>query len=347
MSNPYEFFNYLEQLQPSIRLDAGQPEIPVRGEIIQAAVDSLLKGETGYASTRGLQELREAIAEVEKVTPQEVIVAPGAKFLIVAEIARAEKIAVISPHWSAYTLMVKEMGKKLRVIRTTYQSRWTPDLADLRDLDASLLILNYPNNPTGRVLPPRELQRLIDIVESRGIKIVSDEVYGDISFVDFQSPREIYENVVTVKSFSKLYSMTGFRLGYAIASPEEIEKIRSFLEATVTSVPIFVQRAGIRAIEMKDEIAKEIKKEYRRRTMKAKSILRGLKFHAPEGAFYIFLKIPMDGFAFSRKLLKRDVAVFPGSMFGNYPDFIRISLAGMGWERGLHIIKEEVQCALQ
>ncbi|MBP1912805.1 pyridoxal phosphate-dependent aminotransferase [Thermococcus stetteri] len=344
MFNAYEFFNRINGVNPEARLDAGQPDIPVREDIIEETIESLRRGETGYTSTEGMAELRERIAEIEGVSADEVIVGPGAKILIAAEIAAAKRVAVISPHWNAYSLISRQFGKEVNVIKTSLEDGWTPRV---EEIDAELLILNYPNNPTGRVLAESELRSILEAAEERGIKVLSDEVYAELSFKQFTPARELYDNVVTVKSFSKLYSMTGFRLGYAISERDEIRRIQRFIESTVTCVPPFIQRAGLKALELREELSKEVREVYRRRVRMALKILRGLDFLEPEGGFYIFLRVPMDSVIFAERLLSRGVAVFPGVAFGDYPNFIRISLSGRGLERGLRVIREELECALE
>ncbi|AFK23184.1 pyridoxal phosphate-dependent aminotransferase [Pyrococcus sp. ST04] len=344
MFNVYELFNKINELKPRIRLDVGQPDIPVAEEIISAAIESLRNRETGYVSTAGIPELREKIAEVEGVEPEEVIVGPGAKILIAAEIAMAEKIAVISPYWNAYLLMASQFGKDVTIIETTLENAWVPEVDGA---DADLLIINYPNNPTGRVLSREELRSILEVAEDKGMKVLSDEIYAEISFKEFTPARDLYDNVVTIKGFSKLYSMTGFRLGYAISSKDEIRRIRKFIESTVTCVPPFVQKAGVKALELRDKLIRTVTKEYERRAKLASKILRGLEFYEPEGAFYLFLKVPTDGLAFVERILNRGVSAFPGIAFGNYSNFIRISLTSDRLEEGLKIIREEVECALQ
>ncbi len=344
MFNAYEFFNRINEVGPKIRLDVGQPDIPVRREVIEETVNSLRRGETGYTSTNGIRELREAIAEVEGVSPEEVIIGPGAKLLIAAEIAMANRIAVVAPHWNAYLLIARQFGKEVEVFPTSLEEDWIPDL---KGTEADLIILNYPNNPTGRVLPRKNLREIVEIAEDTGAKILSDEIYAELSFVEFTPVRDLYEKTVTVKGFSKLFSMTGFRLGYAIADPQEVSRIRRFIESTVTCVPIFVQRAGIKALELREELMGSIRKEYQRRAKLASRLLSGLDFRKPEGAFYVFLRVPYDGLAFAERLLLRGVSVFPGVAFGDYPNFVRISLSGSGLEEGLRIIRDEVKCALE
>lgn len=109
------------------------------------------------------------------------------------------------------------------MIKTGLKDGWLPQV---EEINADLLILNYPNNPTGRVPSREELKRILEAAEERGIKVLSDEVYTELSFNEHTPVRELYENAITVKSFLKLYSMTGFRLGYAIAQQEDAKKVK-------------------------------------------------------------------------------------------------------------------------
>ncbi len=259
-------------------------------------------------------------------------------------------MAIVSPpHWNAYSLIARQFGREVEVIKTTLDERWIPRVEEIK---ADLIIINYPNNPTGgRVLSGKELRGgLLDVAEENGVKVLSDEVYAELSFTRFTPARELYENVVTVKGFSKLYSMTGFRLGYAIGERNEIRRIQRFIESTVTCVPPFVQRAGVKALELRMNSSKKSGGHTLRGSGWPQRCSGGFDFVEPEGAFYIFLRTPpQDGMAFAERLLSRGVAVFPGMAFGDYPpNFIRISLSGKGLERGgLRVIREELECALE
>ncbi|NJE77466.1 aminotransferase class I/II-fold pyridoxal phosphate-dependent enzyme, partial [Thermococcus sp. ES12] len=140
--------------------------------------------------------------------------------------------------------------------------------------------------------------------------VLADEIYADIAFKPFTPAREIYDNVVTIKGFSKLFSMTGFRLGYAIAQREDIKAMQKFLEVTTTCVPIFIQRAGVEALEIREEVKKEVVKIYEERVKLASRILKGtFEFYEPDGAFYLFVKTGIDGLSFAEKLLEKGVSV--------------------------------------
>ncbi|WP_324735666.1 aminotransferase class I/II-fold pyridoxal phosphate-dependent enzyme [Thermococcus sp. SY098] len=343
MFNVYEFFNKISSLNPKIRLDAGQPDIKVDERIIEEAMSSLKRSETGYTKTPGLDELREKIAEVEGVEKENVIVGNGSKILIASQILRAKRIGIISPHWQAYESTAKMFGKELKIFKTSLEESWEPRI---ESLNVDLLILNYPNNPTGKILPREKLKEILEIAEDENVKVLADEIYSDITFKPFTPARELYDNVVSVKGFSKLFSMTGFRLGYAIAQREDIKAMQKFLEVTTTCAPIFIQRAGVKALEIREEIKKRVVRIYEERTRLASRILKGtFEFYKPDGTFYLFVKTGVDGLSFAEKLLEKGVSVFPGIAFGDYGDFIRISLVSSRLEEGLKIIKEVKLCA--
>ncbi|MHA1593569.1 MAG: pyridoxal phosphate-dependent aminotransferase [Candidatus Baldrarchaeia archaeon] len=349
MFNVYEFFNKLSESDVEIRLDAGQPDIRVDERIIGAMFDSIRRGETEYVSTVGIRELRERIAELYDVDAEEVIISPGSKLLIASQVFFSRKIAVIAPFWPAYVHMASLFGKKIQVLETSMEGRWVPDFTEMDD-EVDLVIINYPNNPTGVALPRSKMRELLDVASERGITVVSDEVYRDILFNSrFSSILDFnYEKGVFVHSFSKTFSMTGFRIGFAIANREIIKKIQRFIEATVTCVPGFVQAAALKALEVIDEVRRIVSDIYKRRVEAAKKTLgrKFFEFVEPDGAIYIFPKIKagISGTEFTYKLLKQGVSVFPGEAFGNYKQFVRVSLVSDRLEeafRRMNMVAEE------
>jgi len=343
--NIYEFFDYLSSLNVRIRLDAGQPDIPVDDRIKEALIESLERGETKYVSPSGIIELREKIAEVYGVEPDEVIVAPGSKFLIASQVLFSEKVAIIAPYWTAYLQMTEQFGKKCQILETKFENGWIPDFSSL-DKDVDTIIINYPNNPTGVCIPESKMRELMDIASERGMKVVSDEVYRDIVF-GRKAPSILdynYDEGVFIHSFSKTFSMTGFRVGFAISSKSEIKRIRGLMEATITCIPKFVQKAAIKALEFLNEVKKKISEYYcqRLRLFERKIDKSVFSYVKPNGAFYIFTRINSEksGIEFAYKLARRGVGVYPGEAFGNYTEYLRISLTHPELEKGIEIINE-------
>jgi len=343
--NIYEFFDYLSSLNVRIRLDAGQPDIPVDSRIKEALIGSLERGETKYVSPSGIVELREKIAETYNVEPDEVIVAPGSKFLIASQVLFSNKVAVIAPYWTAYLQMIEQFGKKCQIIETKFEDRWIPDFNNL-DRDVDMIIINYPNNPTGVCIPEGKMRELIDIAGERGIKVISDEVYRDIVF-EKRVPSILdynYDRSVFIHSFSKTFSMTGFRVGFAISNRSEIKKIRRLMEATITCIPKFIQKSAIKALEFLDEIKEKVSRYYyqRLKLFERKIDKSVFSYVKPNGAFYVFTKINSgkSGVEFAYQLAKKGVGVYPGEAFGDYREYLRISLTHPELEKGIEIINE-------
>ncbi|MFW6040954.1 MAG: pyridoxal phosphate-dependent aminotransferase [Thermoplasmatota archaeon] len=339
MFNVHDFFSNVSDMNIPIRLDAGQPDITVHKGIIDHTVNSLYNGETGYTKSIGIDELREKIANFENVKKEEIVVGSGSKILLTSVISNYDKIGIVSPHWQAYEKAALRLSNEIKIIKTTLNNNW---VLDFDESDIDLLVLNYPNNPTGKILDKNQIKEIIDFCRDNDIKILADEVYKDIVFKDFTTIKEMYDEVITVRGFSKLYSMTGFRLGYAIGDKKDIDVIKNFIEITTNSVPVFIQKGGCKAIDLHDDIKEQVKRTYEKRK---KIAVRELDenifdFAVPDGTFYIFIKTGTDGVTFTNKLLEKGVAVFPGAAFGDYDDFIRVSLVSDRIKKGIEIVNE-------
>jgi aspartate aminotransferase len=203
-----------------------------------------------------------------------------------------------------------------------------------------MIILNNPNNPTSRVIDDEVLDGIVQIANDRRITILSDEVYADISFVKTKSILDYGDNHILVSGFSKTFTMTGWRIGYVIANNELIEKIARLNQATFSNVPVFIQEAALKALELRNELATEIKEEYRERAGLACDVLSKakLEFSKPDAPFYVFPKRRgLDSEKFALDLLDAGVAVAPGTAFGDYREHFRISLT---------VPREEIEIAL-
>ncbi|MEA1993446.1 MAG: pyridoxal phosphate-dependent aminotransferase [Euryarchaeota archaeon] len=308
-----------------IRLDMGQPDVPVSGKIIEGTKKALTK-KTQYTSSSGIPQLRERIAERYGENREHIIVTHGGKLPIAAAVFHARKVLVIAPYWPAYFYCLRSFSKKYEITKTEFEDSWMPEF-DKLDSSFDLVIINYPNNPTGVTLPEEKYRELVDLCNDYEITILSDETYRDISFSATPSILDFETDSIFVHSLSKTFSMTGFRLGYAIASKEWIQKIRHFQQITVTCPSNFVQYGALKAFNNYDSVVEKIKKVYHERKSRAERALRDrFDFVSPEGTFYIFPKVPMDSLEFVEKLLKKGVSVFPGEAFGGYRRFVRISL---------------------
>jgi aspartate aminotransferase len=219
------------------------------------------------------------------------------------------------------------------LLRTELEDDWQIDLGKLEDLidgNTRMIILNNPNNPTSKVLENEILDGVVEIANEHGVTILSDEVYGTIAFKKTKSICD-YEanNHVLTTGFSKTFTMTGWRIGYVIASKELIDKITRLNQITINNVPVFIQEAALKALELQKQLATKIKSEYQERAKMASKKLdaAGLEFTEPDAPFYVFpRKRGLDSERFTLKLLDEGVAVAPGTAFGDYREHFRISL---------------------
>jgi aspartate aminotransferase len=339
-----------------IHLEVGEPDYPPPFAVGDSLSDSFKHKRYHYTETRGIAQLRDAIARKERVSEGMVIVTPGGRFAVFSAIMSLLKpgneLIVIEPAWPAYKECADFVGAKTRVLKTRFEDKWEPDLDKLGQLISSatkMIVLNYPNNPTGKILEKRTLERILSLAKDNDLYVMSDEVYADYAFeLPFQGMLEFgYDKTVMVSSFSKRYAMTGFRVGYGIASKEVIQKMTKVQAVGITSVSEPMQYAALAAMGagIEDNI----------RTIKARLdfVCAGLKrmslrFVRPDGALYVFPELPgEEDLPIVNELLERGVAVAPGSGFGEtYKNHIRISACqpvetiGKGLDRIATVLKE-------
>ena len=329
-------------------LAIGEPMYKTPEKIMKVAYDSMLNGETHYTSSYGTKEVREAI--VEKVNRKNRI---GASF---------ENTIFITSKQSIYAVMMAIAGGRSKVLipdpgyfytepillsgLIPVRYRLNNDLLfnveniiSLLDKDTAAVLINSPGNPTGRIIGRREMERLYRECSSRGIRIISDEAYEDITYgmdhFSIGSLEDSPETVVTIFSLSKSYSMTGWRAGYTIGSEEIISNVARVIENTFTCSPPFIQKASAFALLNGEEFIKEFRDDFRKKkelVEKRLSEIDGMKTFPIEGAFYAFPSygIKMKSVELARALLdKHQVAVLPGVAFGDSGEgHIRISFAG-------------------
>ncbi len=336
----YEIFERVLALEAIgkriIKMNVGEPSEDIHPEILECMIKAIRNGKVKYVSSMGMVKLRRELAAIHGVSEDNIVVTPGSKWGIYASLRAVLRnngdVMVFAPFWPAYSLMVTDMGKHLRVVDLKFLgNNWVLDFNKLaEDLNnVKLLILNNPNNPTSTMIKYDELKKLIKLIDEFNITIVSDEAYIDLSFMKAKSLMDLTSECIVVRSFSKLFSMTGLRIGYVIANREVTSAIAKYNSVTITCVPEFIQEAALKALELRNEIAKYMVNKYRVRAEIAYRILTeaGFEVAKPEAGFYIFPKVNIDSNIFSLKLLENEgIAVIPGSAFGNFNDFIRISL---------------------
>jgi aspartate aminotransferase len=335
-----------------IKLNLGDPDLATPNEIIEAAYASMKRGKTKYSSSYGELPLREKLAEIHGVSADNVVITPGSKWGVFSTMYLLLKgggnVVIPTPYWTAYDLIAKTLGAEVKLLKTKLEDSWRIDvdkLEKLIDRNTRMIILNNPNNPTSKVIEDEVLEGVVELANEKGVTILSDEVYGTISFVKTKSILDYGNNHILTTGFSKTFTMTGWRIGYVIAQKELVDRITKLNQITINNVPVFIQEAALKGLEMQKQIATNIKKEYQERARMASKQLRkaGLEFTEPEAPFYVFpRKRGLDSERFTLELLDKGVAVAPGTAFGDYREHFRISLTAPRYEidKALNIIGE-------
>jgi aspartate aminotransferase len=333
-------FAKAKQLEASgkkiIHMEVGEPDYSPPAIVGTALSESFRLQQYHYTDTYGIPELRDAIAqkEGEGISKHQVIVTPGGRFAVfsaITSLLRAgQELIVIEPAWPAYKECADFVGARTRVLSTTLENKWLPDTKQLEEKinpSTKMIVLNYPNNPTGKVLDSKTMERIVLIAKDHDLYLLSDEVYADYAFSEFNSIRNYrYDKSILVGSFSKRYAMTGFRVGYSIANKEIISKMAKVQAAGVTSVAQPMQQAALAALGVNpSESVKLMKRRLEFVCIKLDEM--SLQFVKPDGAMYAYPELPWsEDIPIIEKLLEQGVAIAPGSGFGDlYKRFVRIS----------------------
>ena len=321
-----------------IHLEVGEPDYSPPRQIRNALIESYNKKRYHYTDPRGLLKLRQAIAKKvgHGIDQNEVIVTTGGRFALFSAILSilrpGEEVISIEPSWPAYREFVDFAGGKVKTLGTTLENNWTPNtrqLEEMIDRHTKIIVLNYPNNPTGKILEGKDMTRIVSLAQDNGLYVISDEVYSEYAFKGFTSLNHFeYDKSIVVSSFSKSCAMTGFRVGYGIADKEIISKMARIQAIALTSVAEPMQYAALSAIDY--DPARNVKLIKERLDLISEKLTgMSLDFVSPDGAMYVFPRIKgliQNDITLVNKLLDLGVAVAPGSGFGqDYTQFIRIS----------------------
>lgn len=312
-----------------MRLNVGDTNLPTPKCAIEAAQSELRKGKPGYGSSAGMPELIEKIAEREKCTQESVVVGPGSKHLLFALLSvlprKGGTLAFPSPHWPAYELAARQLGLKARPVKTSLKQKWGFNAKGFDGADA--VIVCNPLNPTSTIYSEKSISELTEKCAEKNVPLIIDEAYRGLAFKKIP----VQESAIRVRSFSKEFSMEGWRLGYAIAPKELAKKIIAFNQITMTCVPAFVQAGGIACLDEEKKILSAHRKTWQERASAASRALTraGFGFSIPEAGIYVFATHEniQDSEKFCMQLLeKQGIVVAPGTGFGDYNNFIRLCL---------------------
>lgn len=347
-----KFFDLLGDRGDVISLTVGEPDFMTPYHIREAGIESLEKGRTFYTSNNGILELRREICNylnrrfgLTYEPKSEVIVTVGGSeaidLTVRALIEPGDEAIIPVPSFVCYGPIVELAHGKPVFIETKEEDNFKLRPEALRAAitpKTKLLILPYPNNPTGAVMTKDELEEIAQILEGTNIMVLSDEIYGELTYgrrhTAFATVGNMWERTITVSGFSKAYAMTGWRLGYLCAPKELVTQMHKIHQYAIMCAPTTSQLAAIEALKHGDPDIEMMANEYNRRR---KYILDGLRkmgidtFEA-EGAFYVFPRIGKFGLSsddFCQKLLdEKGVAIVPGNAFGDCGEgYARISYA--------------------
>ena len=336
-----KFFDIANTMKDVISLGVGEPDFPTPWEIRKAGILSLEAGKTRYTANRGLEQLREEISRwmarkyaLEYDPATEILVTVGGSEAIDgtvrAVVCQGDEVIIPQPSYVCYEPLVRMAGGVPVILETTaeHDFKVTPEMLRGALSDRTkLLILPYPCNPTGGVMERADLEKIADVLRGTNVLILSDEIYSELTFgglrhVSAASVPGMRERTVVVNGFSKTFSMTGWRMGFACGPGELMKQITKIHQFAIMCAPTTAQYAAIEALRHGDDAVEAMREEYdmRRRLIVAGFNRLGLTCREPKGAFYAFPCIRSTGMTsdeFCEKLLYSErVAVVPGTAFG-------------------------------
>jgi len=337
-------------LPDCIRLEVGEPNFPTPQHVLDATDRAARAGMTKYTQNTGIPELRSRLAEVftestgQATDMAQVVVTTGAMaalYTTLMSIADPEdEVLVMSPSWPNYLMQMGLLGIRPITVLTTAANGYIPTIAQLESAVSKrtkALLINSPSNPTGAVISQTQMAEILEFARTADIYVISDEVYDQFVYDDDHASAASHDSdgrVICINSFSKTYSMTGFRVGYAIAPPEIATLIGKCQEPTTSCVNAPAQYGALAALNGPKEIITEMLEAYRERRSEVNHLLSsaGIPALHPKGAFYVWIDISSSkrsDMDFALDLIDRHrVTVVPGSTFGpGNDDRVRISLA--------------------
>ena len=347
------FFDLAATMKDAISLGVGEPDFCTPWSIREAGIYSLEKGETHYTANAGLLSLREEICnyfkrryKVSYDAKSEVLVTVGGSeaidLMIRCLISKDDEVLIPEPSFVCYKPCTVLAGGVPVPIETKEENNFklTPQqLLEKITPKTKLLILPYPNNPTGAVMTKEELKEISEVLKGTDIMVLSDEIYSELCYIDeghttFSAIEDMKERTVVVNGFSKAFAMTGWRLGYALGPAPLIKAMTKVHQYGIMSSPTTSQFAAIEAMRNCERDVEEMRREYnnRRRYILEGFRQMGLSCFEPLGAFYVFPCIKSLGMTseeFCQRVLEEEkVAVVPGNAFGASGEgFIRCSYA--------------------
>lgn len=347
-----KFFDIVSEMKDAISLGVGEPDFDTPWHIRDEGIYSLEQGRTFYTSNAGLKELKMEICNYLKRSQNiqydyngEVLVTVGGSEAIDiglrAMINPGEEVLIPQPSYVSYEPCAILAGAKPVIINLKAENEFRLTAEELEAAitpKTKILVMPFPNNPTGSIMTREDLEPIVEVVKKHDIFVISDEIYSELSYkgehVSIASFEGMKERTILINGFSKGFAMTGWRLGYACGPKEIIEQMVKIHQYAIMCAPTNSQYAAVEALRNCDEEVQEMREAYnqRRRFLVHEFERMGLKCFEPFGAFYIFPSIQEFGMTseeFATRFLEEEkVAVVPGTAFGDCGEgFLRISYA--------------------
>lgn len=347
-----KFFDIVTEMKDAISLGVGEPDFDTPWHIRDEGIYSLEKGRTFYTSNSGLKELKEEICHYTKrkqgVTydpNHEVLVTVGGSEAIDiglrAMLNPGDEVLIPQPSYVSYEPCAVLAGGVPVIIELKGENEFRLTAQELEDAitdKTKVLILPFPNNPTGAIMERKDLEAIAEVIRRHDIFVMSDEIYAELTYkekhVSIVEIEGMQERTILINGFSKAFAMTGWRLGYACGPREIVEQMTKIHQFAIMCAPTTSQYAAVEALRNGDDDVKEMRMAYNQRRRYLLNAFRemGLECFEPFGAFYVFpcikeFGMTSDEFA-SRFLAEEKVAVVPGTAFGNCGEgYLRISYA--------------------
>ncbi len=355
-----------------IRFEIGQPDFDSPENVRRKMIEAIDDGFTDYVPSKGIPELRKAIqADIERTRgfkPEldQILVLPGAKpglyFSMMATVQRGDQVIYQDPCFFTYDSEVGYVGAEKVKVPLHEENDFRMDPEDIKKRvtkKTKMIILNSPQNPTSGVLKENDIKAIAEIAEDEDIYVLSDEVYSKMLYdgLEHHSPSfldECSERTILVDGFSKAFSMTGYRLGYAVAPKEVVEEMTLLLADAISCTTSFVQKAGVEALKNSQYFVDEMMEEFsKRRDVLVKGLnekVPGMSCIYPKGAFYAFPNVKKSGMSSEEiadhLLEEAGVCLLPGNKFGDQGEgFLRISYASSleSIEEGIERMSEAME----
>lgn len=343
-------FDLAAKIDNPINMSIGQPDFDIPDEIKKEAIKAIEGGFNRYTQTAGIPELREELKKLlykqKGKQLEEVMITSGVSgglmLALNVLINPGDEVIFPDPYFAMYKHLVNLLGGVCKYLDTYPDFVLDPvKLEKIITPKTKVLLLNSPNNPTGKVYTKEELVKVVAVAKKHNILIISDEIYDQFFYSgNFTSPASLYDNVLLLGGYSKTYAMTGWRIGYAAGSAEIINEMIKLQQYTFVCAPSFAQVATLKALNY--DMSAYIEAYRKKRDIVYNGLKNDFKVVKPEGAFYIFPQLPegIDAAEFVEKAIAKKVLVIPGNVFSEKNSGFRISFAAKDetLEKGVEIL---------